>query len=214
MAMKPDSRLKSLVSRIERYIIKTLIGLMSLLLILATLELGYTIFTSLAEHREDSLFINLDTLLNVFGVFLLVLIGIELLDTIKVYFKKHVVHVEVVMLVAIIAIARKVIVMDFEKYSGFEILGIAGVIIALAGGYYLIKRTGCGFWPAEREEVEDVEIQEVFTDKKPGLIERTKVVKTQTQESPVAPADNTRQKRGAESRAGGDQATGDEDRPS
>jgi len=56
----------------------------------------------------------------------------------------------------------------------------------LAGGYYLIKRTGCGFWPAEREEVEDVEIQEVFTDNRKGLVERTKTIKTHKQETPLA----------------------------
>lgn len=185
--MNKDSRLRSFVTHIERYIIKTLIALMSLLLILATIELGYTIFKSLMENGEGDLFINLDTLMNVFGVFLLVLIGIELLDTIKVYFKKHVVHVEVVMLVAIIAIARKIIVMDFDKYTGLEVIGIASIIVALSGGYYLIKRTGCGFWPAEREEIEDVEIQEVFSDHKQGLIERTQTIKTQTQESPAEP---------------------------
>lgn len=183
--MNKDSRLRSFVTKIERYIIKTLIALMSFLLVLATIELGYTIFRSLMENGEGELFINLDTLMNVFGVFLLVLIGIELLDTIKVYFKKHVVHVEVVMLVAIIAVARKVIVMDFDKYTGLEVIGIASIIVALAGGYYLVKRTGCGFWPAEREEIEDVEIQEVFADNKQGLIERTKTIKTQAQESPA-----------------------------
>ncbi len=182
--MNSKTHLSSVVSRIERYIIKTLIALMSLLLVLATIELAYTIFKSIAYNGSENVFINLDNLMNVFGVFLLVLIGIELLDTIKVYFKKHVIHVEVVILVAIIAIARKVIVMDFDKYSGLEIIGIAAIVIALAGSYYLIKRTGCGFWPAEREETEDVEIQEVFANNKKGLIERTKTIKTQTQETP------------------------------
>ena len=72
----------------------------------------------------------------------LVLIGIELLDTIKVYFKKNVIHVEVVILVALIAIARKVIVLDFQDYSGLEILGISAIIICLSAAYFLIKRAG------------------------------------------------------------------------
>lgn len=49
--------------------------------------------------------IGLDELMDLFGVFLLVLIGIELLDTIKVYLKENVVNVEVVVLVAIIAVS-------------------------------------------------------------------------------------------------------------
>ena len=46
------------------------------------------------------------------GGFLLVLIGIELLDTIKAYFRENTIHVEIVILLAIIAIARKVILLD------------------------------------------------------------------------------------------------------
>jgi len=132
---------------------------MTLLLVLATVQLGYFVFKSLFESQ--AFIIDLDTIMDLFGVFLLVLIGIELLDTIKVYFRKHDIHVEVVLLVALIAIARKVILMDFEKYTGLEVLGIAAVIIALALGYYFIKKAGgCGFWPAERESVKDIIIEE------------------------------------------------------
>ena len=189
------SRLKSFVSRVERYIIQALIALMSLLLVLATLELAYTVYRAIADNGNETLLVDLDNLLNVFGVFLLVLIGIELLDTIKVYFKEHVVHVEVVLLVAIIAIARKVIVMDFDKYTGLEILGIAAVTLALAAGYYLIKKTGgCGFWPVESEEVRDVTIEEKLKDNDKGVVARKKTIKTQSQESPVPPYQSESQK--------------------
>ncbi len=73
----------------------------------------------------------------------LTVIGIELPDTIKVYFRKHVIHVEVVMLVAIIAISRKIIVMDFDQYTGTQSLGIAAIAIALAGGYFLREIRDC-----------------------------------------------------------------------
>jgi uncharacterized membrane protein (DUF373 family) len=189
----PPPKLKAFVSRIERYIIQTLIALMSLLLVLATLELGYTVYKAVAENGNDTLLVDLDNMMNVFGVFLLVLIGIELLDTIKVYFREHIIHVEVVILVAIIAVARKVIVMDFEKYSGLEIIGIAAITLALATGYFLIKKTGgCGFWPLESEEIRDVTIEEKLDGDTEGVVARKKTVKTQTQETPVSPdkADN------------------------
>ncbi|MFP4692205.1 MAG: phosphate-starvation-inducible PsiE family protein, partial [Bacteroidales bacterium] len=131
-------RLRKTVQVIERNIIKTLIALMSILLVAATIELGYVLVKSIVQSGSDHLIIDLDNLMQVFGVFLLVVIGIELLDTIKVYFKKNVIHVEVVMLVAIIAIARKIIVMDFDIYGGTEIIGIAAIMLALAAGYYLI----------------------------------------------------------------------------
>ena len=79
-------------------------------------------------------------LLDIFGFFLLVLIGIELLETIKAYLVESVVHVEVVLEVAIIAIARKVIILDLEKYDGLTLLGTAGLIAAVAAALFSLKR--------------------------------------------------------------------------
>ncbi len=185
---KSVERLNKTVKTIEKYIIKTLIGLMSLLLIIATVQLGYMVIKSILQ--SEVFILDLDVLMDLFGVFLLVLIGIELLDTIKVYFKKHDIHVEVVMLVALIAIARKIILMDFSKYTGFEILGVAAVTIALALGYYLIKKAGgCGFWPREKETVKDLVIEETEfdPDNQSKITERKKVLKQQSNQSQVDP---------------------------
>jgi uncharacterized membrane protein (DUF373 family) len=113
---------------------------MSVILVLATIELGYYLVKNIIQ--SDFLIIDLDDLMDLFGVFLLVLIGIELLDTIKVYLKQNQVHVEVVVLVAIIALARKIVVLKIEELDGGTIIGIGVLIIALAIAYYLIKKAG------------------------------------------------------------------------
>ena len=187
---KSASKLNALTKRVEKYIIQLLIALMSILLIIASLQLAYEVIKAIIT--SENFLIDLDGLMGLFGVFLLVLIGIELLDTIKVYFKKHVIHVEIVLLVAIIAVARKVIVMDFDKYGGLEIIGIGLLLLAMAGGYFLIKKTGgCGFWPTETEEQSETIIEEKALDehKENQVIERRKVIKSQVSESPVAPED-------------------------
>lgn len=125
---------------IQRYIIYALIVMMFGLLILTTIELGYYLVKSIVE--SDHLLVNLDQLMDLFGIFMLVLIGIELLDTIKVYLRENVVHVEVVVLVAIIAVARKVVVLKIEDIEGFNIVGIALLIVSLALAYYFIKKAG------------------------------------------------------------------------
>ena len=51
-------------------------------------------------------------LLNIFGIFLLVLVGIELVYTLKTYLTENALHVEVVLMAALIAIGRKVIILD------------------------------------------------------------------------------------------------------
>jgi uncharacterized membrane protein (DUF373 family) len=135
------TNLKKITRYVEKLIIHALIVMMAGVLILATIELGYFLISTIIQSR--SLLINLDNLLDLFGIFLLVLIGIELLDTIKVYFKENVVHVEVVVLVAIIAISRKVIVLEPKDYEPETLIGIGLIILALSISYFLIKRLGC-----------------------------------------------------------------------
>jgi len=136
---------------IQTGIIYTLIVLMSGVLILATIELGYYLIKSVIESKFA--LIDLDQLMDLFGVFMLVLIGIELLDTIKVYLKENVVHVEVVVLVAIIAIARKVVVLKIEAMEGTTVIGLAFIIVALAVAYYLIKKAGLMVFSMDEKEV-------------------------------------------------------------
>ncbi|MFO7574674.1 MAG: phosphate-starvation-inducible PsiE family protein [Bacteroidales bacterium] len=132
--------MRKIAKKIEKIIVYALISMMAIILILATIELGYYLITSIIGSKY--LLINLDNLMDMFGVFLLVLIGIELLDTIKVYLRENVVHVEVVVLVAIIALARKVVVLKIEELEGIAIIGIALLVVALSVTYYLIKKAG------------------------------------------------------------------------
>ena len=132
--------MNKLARKVEKVIIYSLIVMMAGILILATVELGYYLIRTIIS--SDYLLIDLNDLMDLFGVFMLVLIGIELLDTIKVYLHSNIVHVEVVVLVAIIALARKVIALKTENMSGDKIIGIAVLIVALGLTYYLIKRAG------------------------------------------------------------------------
>src|SRR6056297_970481 len=132
--------MNKLARKVEKVIIYSLIIMMVGILLLATVELGYYLIRTIIG--SDYLLIDLNDLMDLFGVFMLVLIGIELLDTIKVYLHSNIVHVEVVVLVAIIALARKVIALKTENMSGDKIIGIAVLIVALGLTYYLIKRAG------------------------------------------------------------------------
>ena len=123
----------------EKAIVTVLIVIMVLIIVVATIVLG----ASLVRHvviSPGNLPADVE-LLDIFGYVLLILIGIELLETIKAYLSEHVFHVEVVLEVAMIAVARKVILLDYKEYSGLTILAIAALILTLAVGYYLEKRT-------------------------------------------------------------------------
>ncbi|NOT53481.1 MAG: phosphate-starvation-inducible PsiE family protein, partial [Deltaproteobacteria bacterium] len=61
------------------------------------------------------------------------------LETIKAYLTDHIVHVEIVLEVALIAIARKVIILEPKELSALTLLGIAALIVTLASAFYLEK---------------------------------------------------------------------------
>ncbi len=88
----------------------------------------------------DTPVVDISKFLNVLGSLLTVLIGLELLQTIKAYLHDNVLHVEMVILVAMVALARKIIVMDYSATSWHVLFGMATIIIALAGAYFIITR--------------------------------------------------------------------------
>jgi uncharacterized membrane protein (DUF373 family) len=124
--------------KFERVLIRSLMVMMALVLLLATIELGWFILRDIIN--PPFFLLEPEELLDIFGLFMLVLIGIELLETImKTFYTKNVNRVEVVFLVAMIAIARKVIILDIKEVSGITLVGIGAIIITLSGGYYLIR---------------------------------------------------------------------------
>jgi uncharacterized membrane protein (DUF373 family) len=74
------------------------------------------------------------------GAILLIIICLELVETVFSYSIDHKIRVEVVLLVGITAIVREIIVLDVNKYGAEYVAALGGVIIAIAGAYYLIKR--------------------------------------------------------------------------
>ena len=123
----------------EKIVISILVVMMVLVLIVSLVQLGYTIFDYIAG--EPFHLLNDKVMMGLFGSILMVLIGIELLDTVKTYLKEDVVRVEIIILVAIIALAKKIIVMDLSDYEAITMLGLAALLITLAVSYYLIKQS-------------------------------------------------------------------------
>lgn len=129
-----------LIRKFERVIYGALIGMLVVLLTFAVVELGWELFISLSNH--PFLLVENKELVSVLGVFLLVLIGVELLDTMLAYFRENAIHVEIVVLLALIAISRKVILLDPASTDPLELFGIGVIVLGLAGAFFLIKRAG------------------------------------------------------------------------
>lgn len=131
--------LLDILKKFEKGLIQLLMGLMAIVLVLGTLDLGWFVIRNIITPPYVLFDVNL--LLDVFGMFMLVLIGIELLETImKTYITQGPPHYETVLSVAIIAIARKVIILDVKKVESLSLIGIAAIILALTVGYFMMKR--------------------------------------------------------------------------
>lgn len=123
------ANLATLISRVQAITVTAIMILLTVVVIVSTLHLGYLIAKEMWEPPR--FLIPVQGLLEVFGYFLLVLIGVELLETLKMYLKEDVIHVRVVMEVALIAMARKAITEEPASVPGLTLFGIAALILAL-----------------------------------------------------------------------------------
>ncbi len=116
----------------------TLLVMMGLLVIAALLEVGIQFYRFLMN--TDGMLLNLREIFTVLGWFLLVLIALELMASVAAFLEEKVIKVEFMFIVAITAVARKLVTMDSKETEPLYYVGLAAVILALSIGYYLSKR--------------------------------------------------------------------------
>ena len=140
-----------LIRTFEQIITTLLIIMLAVVVALSLVELGWLLIKDV--FTPPLLFLEIDELLDIFGMFLLVLIGLELLETMKVYLNEAVVRVEVVILVAMLAVGRKLVTLDLKHVTSGSLLGLAAIIVALAIAHYAFRRAdSCG---AEAQKTHD-----------------------------------------------------------
>jgi uncharacterized membrane protein (DUF373 family) len=126
------------VRKFERAMTAILIVMMALVVVESVGGLVWTLFRDVIASPP---ILGVNDLLDVFGEFLLVLIGLELLETLKAYARETIIRAEVILLVAMIALSRKIITLELKYTTPAQLLGIAALLIALAVAYFLIRRT-------------------------------------------------------------------------
>ncbi|WP_370573219.1 phosphate-starvation-inducible PsiE family protein [Methanomethylovorans sp.] len=131
------------VNIFQTLIVKSIIVMMVIVILSSTLEVGWIILRGLIT--PPVIFLNVEKVLDIFGLFFLVIIGIELLETIKMIITESTMNVGVIILVGITAIVRKVIIIDLKTTAPLFLMGLGVLVLALAGAYYLINITGKEF---------------------------------------------------------------------
>jgi uncharacterized membrane protein (DUF373 family) len=124
------------VARFEDVAVLFLMGLLMVVVAISILELGWLLFRDLTT--PGTMLVDVEEMLELFGFFLLVLVGLELLTTLKSYLYDRVIHVEVVLEVSLIAVAQKVIILD-TRTGGLTLFGLAGLVMALALAFWVVR---------------------------------------------------------------------------
>ena len=119
----------------EKVIVLGLLGMMMIAVFASCIELVFVLIEELL--KPPLMRLNVDEMIQVFGFFLMVLIGLELLETIKAYLEENRVHAEVVFLVAIVAVSRKVIILDYKAIPTEILFGMSALIMLLGQGIFL-----------------------------------------------------------------------------
>ena len=130
--------METLLTKVQKFTVLSLAAMLCVVVFLSTLHLGVLIAEEI--WAPPRFLIRVQGLLEIFGYFLLVLIGVELLETLKAYLKKDVIHIRVVLEVALIAMARKVIIEEPNTVPGLTLFGIAALILALGIAFHVERQ--------------------------------------------------------------------------
>jgi uncharacterized membrane protein (DUF373 family) len=134
---------------VENVVAKVLSLAMILVIIVALADLTILVVQNLFSPPENYL---RKDLIEIFGLFLSVLIALEILENITAYLRRHVIQVELVIATSLTAVARKIIILDFDKVSGVDVIGLAIAIVALAVSYGIVRSMNTKRQPPEPPE--------------------------------------------------------------
>jgi uncharacterized membrane protein (DUF373 family) len=136
--IEENDRLISSLQRVIHAAVRVLALMMVFVIVMGVVDVGWTIYQKLVT--PPVFILTISDMLATFGAFIAVLIAIEIFINITVYLRDDVIHVKIVMATALMAIARKVIILDIETVSAEYVLAIAAVVLAMSVGYWLIHR--------------------------------------------------------------------------
>jgi uncharacterized membrane protein (DUF373 family) len=130
------------LSRFENVIVGVLQLIIMLSVAVATLILCVVFVQNIYVriHEIDTVSELLPAMQRVFAGVLVVLLGLELSETMRSYFADHHLKVELILVIAIVAVGRHMIQLDFDHVAASEIISLAALVLSLTSGYFFVKR--------------------------------------------------------------------------
>jgi len=136
--LEHEDEVLRVLHRIIRFAVKVLAVLMVMVIVWGIGDVVFVLYQRVTE--PPFLLLQISDILATFGAFLAVLIAIEIFINITMYLNTDVIPVRLVIATALMAIARKVIIFDFDQVTPQYIYSTAAVVLALGITYWLIAR--------------------------------------------------------------------------
>jgi len=112
--------------------------LMTMVIVWGVGDVAMEIYNKL--KASPFMMLTISDILATFGAFMAVLIAIEIFINITIYLRHDVIHVQIVIATALMAIARKVIILDFQTITPDYMFATALLVFAMGIGYWLVVR--------------------------------------------------------------------------
>jgi uncharacterized membrane protein (DUF373 family) len=145
--LRRDWRGLTAYQRFETTIAFLLTVVIAAVIVIALVRLAVSVFETLILRAQNPL--DHQVFQHVFGEVLTLLIALEFNHTLQYVItrEKGIVQARVVVIIALLALARKVIVTDLTAASPAWVAALAALVVSLGGAYWLVSRTG------EEEEI-------------------------------------------------------------
>jgi uncharacterized membrane protein (DUF373 family) len=137
-----EDPLLNVLHALIRVAVKFLAILMVLVIFWSVFDVVYVIYERLLT--PPVFLLDVEDILQTFGAFMVVLIAVEIFINIRLYLGTRIIPVQLVLATALMAIARKVIVLDLKLVSAEHVLAIGFVTIALGVSYWLVSKNSAG----------------------------------------------------------------------
>lgn len=128
----------SVLHKAIKLAIRILAVLMVLVIFWGVADVLYVMHKQLME--PPFLLLSLSDIFKTFAAFLAVLIAIEIFQNIVLYLRTDVFPLRLVIATALMAMARKVIIIDFKFVVPMHMFALASIILALGITYYLLGK--------------------------------------------------------------------------
>ena len=126
-----------LLNKVIRWGVKVLALFMVVIILWGIFDVIWILVKKLSE--PPFFVLKVSDILLLFGAILVVLIAIEIFFNITLYLREDVIHVRLVVATALMAIARKVIVLDYKELGPHYIYATGAVVLALGITYWLLR---------------------------------------------------------------------------